>query len=99
MDFHHVFISPVVTEKSTQAQTHKKYTIIVHADANKIDITKAIQEAYGVEVKHVRIIQIPTKVRLVGRGRVMTKRPARKKAIITLEGKGSIDFNKMKTSK
>ena len=99
MDYHHILIAPVVTEKSTHAQAKKKYTFIVNAKANKIEIGQAIHTAYGVDIQSVRIIPVRGKVRLAGRGRVVTKRPNRKKAIITLSGKGSIDFNKIKTLK
>lgn len=96
MDPHYVLIAPVVTEKSTMAQAHHKYTFVVHPDANKIDILNAIERVYGVKVNKVHIIPVLKKVRLGGRGRVITKRPARKKAIVTLQGKTTLDVNKFK---
>lgn len=93
-----VLLSPIVTEKSTNAQALQKYTIMVHLDANKIQIRNAIEKAYGVKVKQVNIITVLKKVRLAGRGRPITKRHNGKKAIITLAPKQSIDFNKLKTT-
>jgi len=99
MQLTNVRIAPVVTEKSTNAQSKSKYTFRVNADATKIDISKAINKAYGVDVTSVNIIPVRKKERLVGRGRSITRRPASKKAVITVKAKQSIDFNKLKISK
>lgn len=94
-----VLIAPVVTEKSTTAQTKSKYTFRVNSAASKIEIAKAVTKAYGVDVTAVNIMPVRQKARLVGRGRSITKRPAAKKAIVTVKAKQNIDFNKLKTSK
>jgi len=99
MQFTKVLIAPVVTEKSSSAQTKRKYTFRVNADATKIEIAKAVSRAYGVDVTSVNIMSVRKKERLVGRGRTITKRPASKKAIVTVKAKQAIDFNKLKTSK
>ena len=94
-----VLIAPVVTEKSSNAQANRKYTFRVSGQATKVEIAKAINKAYGVDVTAVNIMPIRKKERLVGRGRAITKRPASKKAIVTIKAKQNIDFNKLKTSK
>lgn len=99
MQLTNVLIAPVVTEKSSSAQTKSKYTFRVKAGATKIEIAKAVTKAYGVDVMSVNVIPIRKKERLVGRGRTITKRPASKKAIVTVKAKQNIDFNKLKTSK
>lgn len=99
MELNKVLKAPVVTEKSTKAQSSSKYTFRVNPDATKAEIAKAINKAYGVEVMSVNIIPVRKKQRLVGRGRTITKRRTSKKAIITVKAKQSIDFNKLKTSK
>ena len=99
MDLTQVLLSPVVTEKTTKAQEGRKYTFLVHQDANKVMVEHAIEKAYGVKVTSVNIIPVQKKVRLVGRGRTITKRPASKKAIVTLDAKSTLDFNKVKTTK
>jgi large subunit ribosomal protein L23 len=93
-----ILLSPVVTEKSTNAQASQKYIFMVHTDADKTQIMKAVKDAYGVEVKSVNIIPVLRKARLAGRGQTITKRKAGKKAIVTLQPKQSIDFNKIKIS-
>jgi large subunit ribosomal protein L23 len=98
MEFNQVLKMPVVTEKSTKAQAARKYTFLVHLDANKKEIQNAIEKAYGVEVESVNIVPVKKKVRLAGRGHTITKRHTGRKAIITLAPKQSIDFNSIKVS-
>ena len=99
MDLSNILIAPVVTEKSTSAQAARKYIFRVHLNANKVQIAKAVEAGYGSKVQAVNIIPVGKKVRLAGRGREITKRPAYKKAIVTLEPKQTLDFNKVKTVK
>jgi large subunit ribosomal protein L23 len=97
MQYQHILITPVVTEKSSRAQTARKYTFLVHLDANKQEIKSAIEAAYGVNVAQVNIIPVLKKTRLAGKGRI-TKRHEGRKAIVTLEPKQTLDFNKIKVS-
>lgn len=99
MQLTNVLIAPVVTEKSSNAQSKSKYTFRVKATATKVEISKAVGKAYGVDVTAVNVIPVRKKQRLVGRGKTITKRPASKKAIVTIKAKQNIDFNKLKTSK
>ncbi len=99
MQLTNVLIAPVVTEKSASAQTQSKYTFRVDAQATKVEVAQAVKKAYGVDVVSVNIIPVRKKERLVGRGRTITKRPASKKAVVTVKAKQNIDFNKVKTSK
>lgn len=96
MDLTKILISPVVTEKSTNAQSLRKYTFMVHQDVNKVQIQKAIEKFYGVKVEKINVIPIRRKARLAGRGREITKRRDGRRVIITLKAKQSIDFNKIK---
>jgi large subunit ribosomal protein L23 len=96
MDLSNILISSVVTEKSAKAQEGRKYTFLVHLDANKVEIRKAIEKSYGVEVDSVNIIPVKSKVRLAGRGRAITKRHNARKAIVTLGPKQTLDVNKLK---
>lgn len=99
METSNVLIAPVVTEKSSTAQGKGKYTFRVNSQATKVDVIKAVKKAYGVDATAVNIIPVRQKSRLAGRGRHITKRPASKKAVVTLKAKQSIDFNKLKTGK
>lgn len=91
-----VLVKPVQTEKSVAMETGSKYTFVVHTDASKSDVTKAVKEFYGAEVASVNIIKLPKKIRIIGRGKVMTKRRSTKKAIVTLPAGKTLDFNAIK---
>ena len=74
---------PIITEQSMEAATYKKYTFEVAKDANKIEIAKAVEEIFGVEVEKVNTLNMKGKTKRMGRypeGR----RPNWKKAMVTL---------------
>ena len=78
-----VVIRPVVTERSTHlADEMDAFTFIVAKEANKIDIRNAVEQLFDVKVKAVRTMNYRGKWRRVGRN--YGKRPAFKKAIVTL---------------
>ena len=99
MDLTNVLKTQLVTEKSVAAQSGGKYTFLVHEDATKLDVTHAVEKAYGVNVTSVNIIPVRKKVRMAGRGRAVTKRHLGRKAIITLAPKQTLDVNKLKATK
>ncbi|MFA5842944.1 MAG: 50S ribosomal protein L23 [Candidatus Gracilibacteria bacterium] len=96
MDLSQILLKPVVTEKSTREEAKGKYTFLVNDHATKIDIQNAIKMLYGVKVEKVSVRQVLEKTRLVGRGRVLTKRSAGKKITITLEKGKTLDPYKFK---
>ena len=91
-----VLVQPVQTEK-TQMQTGAgKYTFLVHPKATKTDVKKAVKEFYGVDVAGVNMVNLPAKSRIIGRGKLATKRRELRKAIVTLPEGKTIDFNAIK---
>lgn len=74
--------SPVITEKASVSLTVNKYVFYVDPSMNKIQIANAVKKEFGVKVLDVNIMVVKGKVK--GRGRVVGKRPDRKKAIVTL---------------
>lgn len=81
-DYTDIIIAPVITEKAAiQAETNV-YTFKVAADANKIEIKKAIEEAFCVKVVKVNTLNTKSKAKRVGRYAGKTK--TYKKAFITL---------------
>lgn len=90
-----ILIQPYVTEKMTRLmEDGKHYAFKVAKDANKIQIRKAIEARYpDVEVKEVRTMIVRGKRRrqMTRRGLVEGRKPAYKKAIVTLKS-GEIDF-------
>ena len=62
-----VLKGPHVTEKATDLAAKNQYVFRVFPRANKIEIKKAVEEVYGVNVINVRIINIPRKPKKLGR--------------------------------
>ena len=89
-----VLVEPRVTEK-TVAQKGR-FSFVVQADASKEAIKKAIESHYGVKVERVNITKSPEKSRIVKRGISVRKKPALKKATVSLKGGATLDFNAFK---
>lgn len=73
---------PVVTEKSMKDMTDKKYTFIVDKHANKVQIKKAVEEVFGVNVEDVKTANYLGKNKRVGVH--LGKKADFKKAIVKL---------------
>ncbi|MCM3413301.1 MULTISPECIES: 50S ribosomal protein L23 [Bacillaceae] len=73
---------PVITERSTDLMTEKKYTFEVDVKANKTEVKDAIESIFGVKVEKVNIMNYKGKLKRVGRYSGLTNR--RRKAIIKL---------------
>lgn len=88
-------IKPIVTEKAT-AITEKlnRYTFCVSPDANKYQIKSLVEELYGVKVASVNTTNYEgkNKQRYTKAGIIRGKKPAFKKAIVTLAEGETIDF-------
>lgn len=81
---------PIITEKSTALQLKNKYAFEVESGANKLQIKRAVEQAFQVQVEKVNVIAIPAKWRGPGRRRGLTS-PS-KKAIVTLKQGQKIEF-------
>ena len=81
--YYDVILKPVITEKSMAAMGEKKYTFLVHTDANKAMIKDAVEKMFaGVKVASVNTMNMDGKKKT--RGRVVGKTAATKKAIVKL---------------
>ncbi|MBQ5310679.1 MAG: 50S ribosomal protein L23 [Oscillospiraceae bacterium] len=86
-----IVIKPIITEKSMDALQQNKYTFKVAKSANKIEIAKAVEELFGVEVASVNTMNVRGRSKRVGMS--VGKTPDWKKAIVTLkEGSKTIEF-------
>jgi large subunit ribosomal protein L23 len=96
-----VLKSPVVTEKSvllkedsTDAEDRNEGQILtfrVDRKAGKEDIRRAVEEIFSVKVAKIRTVQYEGKVKK--RGRYEGRRPAWKKAYVTLKkGEPTVDY-------
>jgi len=90
-----VIIKPVITEKMTEeSEKLPRYGFIVDRRANKVEIRKAIQKAYNVEVLKVRTMNYSGKSRTRYTKTSITKGKSNafKKAIVTLREGDTIDL-------
>ena len=82
---------PIITEKSSlQKEAFNQITFEVQSTANRIEIKRAVERIFKVDVVGVRTIQVKGKVKR--RGRILGKRKDRKKAIVKLGPGQRIDF-------
>ena len=81
--YYDVILKPVVTEKTMNQMSEKKYTFLVHVDANKSMIREAVEKMFaGTKVASVNTMNCEGKERR--RGRTVGKTAATKKAIVKL---------------
>ncbi|NEU32465.1 50S ribosomal protein L23 [bacterium LRH843] len=73
---------PVITERSTDLMSDKRYTFEVDVRSNKTQIKDAIEEIFEVKVEKVNTMNYKGKSKRFGRYTGLT--PRRKKAIVTL---------------
>ncbi len=84
LDLHATIVGPVITEKSSAAYAaRKEYAFRVHLRATKPQIRAAIEELFKVTVTGVRTMVVRARRRTYGRH--AGRRPAWKKAIVTLK--------------
>jgi len=88
-DARDVLRRPVVSEKSVGLAEEGKYSFWVDPAANKIEIKLAVEKMFKVTVNKVRTMNVPGKMKRVGRS--IGKTPARKKAIVTLQAGDKIE--------
>jgi len=104
-DYRKIIVRPLFTEKmSILEETQRKYAFEVIPEANKIDIKKAVEEKFDVEVEKVATMNRKGKakqmtVRSGGRTiRTQGKRSNWKRAIVTLKEGFSIDLLRGETA-
>jgi large subunit ribosomal protein L23 len=86
MNAYKIIVRPIITEKNTRLNEINKYTFEVTEEANKIEIKKAIEEIFGVQVKSVNIVNVRGKLkkRRTRQGVTQGYTKDLKKAIVTL---------------
>ena len=81
--YYDVILRPVVTEKSMNAMATKKYTFLVHPEANKSMIKEAVEKMFpGTKVANVNTMNLEGKTKR--RGMTFGKTAKSKKAIVQL---------------
>ncbi|HEY9575573.1 MAG TPA: 50S ribosomal protein L23 [Lachnospiraceae bacterium] len=83
LKYYDVILKPVVTEKSMELMGEKKYTFLVHPEANKAQIKEAVEKMFeGTAVASVNTMNIDGKKKR--RGAIVGKTAKTKKAIVKL---------------
>ena len=90
-----ILIRPVLTEKATaSAEGANRYTFVVDKKANKLQIKKAVENLYKVNVENVRTMIAPAKriVRYTKAGVLEGRKPSLKKAVIEVRAGETVDI-------
>ncbi|MBH1941219.1 50S ribosomal protein L23 [Mobilitalea sibirica] len=83
LKYYDVILKPIVTEKSMNSMSEKKYTFSVHPDATKNQIKEAVEKMFtGAKVAKVNTMNLEGKNRR--RGNNVGKTSKIKKAIVQL---------------
>lgn len=87
-----IVLRPIITERSMGQLHNGKYTFEVARDANKIEISQAVEELFpGTKVKAVNTMNIRGKMKRMGKNQGLTRNW--KKAVVTIkEGSKKIEF-------
>ena len=83
LKYYDVILAPIVTEKSMNSMSEKKYAFSVHPDATKSQIKEAVEKMFaGTKVAKVNTMNQDGKTRR--RGMTFGKTAKTKKAIVQL---------------
>ena len=89
-----ILIKPILTEKATSSNEAGKFSFIVDRKANKVQVKKAVEKTYNVNVLKVNTINVLGKSvsKFTKTGIVSGRKPYYKKAIVQLKDGEFIDF-------
>ena len=83
IQYYDVILKPVITEKSMAGMSEKKYTFLVHPEANKTMIKEAVEKMFeGTKVASVNTMNLDGKTKR--RGLKVGKTAKTKKAVVKL---------------
>lgn len=88
-------IKPIITEKMTKdGEKFNRFGFVVEKKANKVEIKKAVEAAYGVSVLSVNtmVCRVNRSTKYTKSGMITGKTSAYKKAVVTLAEGDTIDF-------
>ena len=83
LKYYDVILKPVITEKSMEAMSEKKYTFLVRPEATKAQVKEAVEKMFeGTKVASVNTMNLDGKKKR--RGMTFGKTAKTKKAIVQL---------------
>jgi len=83
---------PVVSEKSYALMDDGVYIFVIAPDATKVEVRRAVEQAFGVRVTKVNTLKRKGKVRRNRKSNTVGTRPSTKRAIVTLHEGDRIDL-------
>jgi large subunit ribosomal protein L23 len=87
-----ILLRPVVSEKTYGLMDRSVYVFVVDPRSTKIEIRRAVEEAFGVKVDHVNTLNRKGKTTRNRRTNSPGKRPDTKRAFVTLHAGDKIDL-------
>ncbi|MBI4947551.1 MAG: 50S ribosomal protein L23 [Bacteroidetes bacterium] len=89
-----IYVKPIITEKFSAMADKGRYAFVVEKTANKVEIKKAIEKAYGVTVQSVNTMNYIGKVKMrYTTTKIMSGLVKKaKKAVVTLKKGETIDL-------
>lgn len=90
-----IIIKPIITEKVTKdGELFNRFGFVVDKKANKVQIKKAVEAAYGVTVVEVNTMNVrPDRtIKYTKSGLIQGKTNSYKKAIVQVQEGETIDF-------
>lgn len=85
-----LILKPLITEKASALVAFNQYVFLVVDGASAPEIKKAIELLYKVKVAKVRTINVPSRVKRMGRS--IGEKPGYRKAIVTLAKGQKLDL-------
>ena len=90
-NYRDIIIRPIITEKSMRYMDEdNKVTFEVAKGTNKIEVARAVEHIFGVDVEKVNIMNVKPKTKRVGR--YVGKTKAIRKAIVKIKAGQEIDL-------
>ena len=95
MDYTQILLKPLISEKGTFLKEEaNQVAFFVNKDANKVQIKKAVEDAFSVKVEAVNVVVKKPLAKMFSRGRkrLQGRVPGYKKAYVTLAPGSKIEF-------
>ena len=87
-----IIIRPIITERSMEATSTKKYVFEVAPTAGKVEVKNAVETAFGVKVAKVNTINVNGKAKRLGAGRLGKTRSWKKAYVQLTEDSKTIEL-------
>ena len=91
-----IILGPIVTEKSILGQSKGIYSFWVNLNANKNQISQAIESVFSVKPKSVRTSRQIGKIKTDWKKRLPSQKPDRKKAVVVFDKDQKFDILNLK---